>query len=51
MKMFGYSNYDWLIEILIETGTFYSGSDSDNPHTIEEILYITLQKEGFITKD
>jgi hypothetical protein len=51
IKMFGYSNHDWLVEILTETGTFYSGSDSDNPYTIEEILYTTLQKEGFITKD
>jgi hypothetical protein len=30
------------VEILAETGTFYSGSDSDNPYTIEEILYTTL---------
>ena len=42
IKMFGYNNYDWLIEILIETDTFYSGSDSDNLYTIKEILYTTL---------
>jgi hypothetical protein len=40
IKMFGYSNYNWLMEILAETGTFYS--NSNNPYTIKEILYTTL---------
>lgn len=39
------------MEILAETGTFYNGSDGDNPHTIEDILYTTLQRKGFITED
>jgi hypothetical protein len=37
------------VEILAETGTFYS--DSDNPHTIEEILYTTLQQKCFTMED
>jgi hypothetical protein len=39
------------VEILAETATFYNGNDSDNPRPIEEILYIALQKKGFITED
>ena len=39
------------MEILAKTGTFYSGSNSNNPHTIKEILYTTLQKKGFTTED
>ena len=39
------------MEILAETSTFYGGSDDDDPHTIEEILYTALQKEGFTTED
>jgi hypothetical protein len=37
------------VEILAETGTFYS--DSDNPHTIEEILYTALQQKCFTMED
>lgn len=40
--MFDCSNYDWLVKILAETGTFYDSSDDNNLLIIEEILYITL---------
>jgi len=41
------------VEILAETGTFYSGSDDDDYDfsTVEEILHTTLQKKGCTTED
>lgn len=51
MKMFDCSNYDWLVKILAETGTFYDSSDDNNLLIIKEILYITLQEKNIIMTD
>jgi hypothetical protein len=40
-----------LRKFLAETSTFYSGSNDDDLPTTEQLLYTTLQKEGFVTKD
>jgi hypothetical protein len=41
------------VEILVETGIFYSGSNNNNNNLfiIDEILYPLLQKESFTTAD
>jgi hypothetical protein len=39
------------VEILVETSTFYGGSDDEDLLTIEDILYTALQKKGFTTAD
>ncbi len=49
--MFDCSNYDWLVKILAETGTFYDSSDDNNLLIIEEILYITLQEKSITMTD
>lgn len=49
--MFDCSNYNWLVKILAETGTFYDNSNDNNLLIIEEILYITLQKKGITMTD
>lgn len=43
IEMFCCSNYNWLVEILVETGTWYSSSSDDDYFPIvEEILYPIL---------
>jgi hypothetical protein len=39
------------VEILAETGTFYTGSNDDDLPTTKQLLYTTLQREGFVIKD